>query len=151
MEGGRNLGLYLDQLIFEKSAPDIAKALDFYGLKLKSKVSKETQLSSSWLGLNLANKSNKVIVSSHQTDSPLRNLIMPGDELVAINKVRIKDVKSMKNLLAKLDPSNVELCYTHEGIVKIDKIDLRIEPELKNKLDGKGNKKWHSYISSRIT
>ena len=151
MEGGRNLGLYLDQLIFEKSAPDIAKALDFYGLKLKSKVSKEIQLSSSWLGLNLTNKSNKVIVSSHQTDSPLRNLIMPGDELVAINKVRIKDVKSMKNLLAKLDPSNVELCYTHEGIVKIDKIDLRIEPELRNKLDGKGNKKWHSYISSRIT
>ena len=151
MEGGRNLGLYLDELIFEKTAPDVAKALDFYGLKLKSKVDKNTKLSSSWLGLNISEKDGKVLVSSHQNESPLRNLIMPGDELISINRVRINNIKSMKNLLAKLEPSNVELCYSHEGIVNLSVIDLRVEPELKNKLDGKGNSKWRSYISSRIT
>ena len=151
MEGGRNLGMYLDELIFDKTAPDVAKALDFYGLKLKSKVDKNTKLSSSWLGLNISEKGGKVIVSSHQNDSPLRNLIMPGDELISINRVRISNIKSMKNLLSKLEPSNVELCYAHEGISNVSVIDLRVEPELKNKLDGKGNSKWRSYISSRTT
>ena len=76
---------------------------------------------------------------------------MPGDELISINRVRISNIKSMKNLLLKLEPSNVELCYAHEGIVNVSVIDLRVEPELKNKLDGKGNSKWRSYISSRTT
>jgi len=150
MEGGRNLGKYLDELVFDKSAPNIAKALGYYGLSLKSKVSKDNQLSSSWLGLNLSDKGGKVLVSSHQSNSPLRELIMPGDELISINRLRINSVKSLKSILAKLEPSNVEICYNHEGIIKLDKIDLRIEPELKNKLNGNGNAKWRDYIASRV-
>ena len=38
MAGGRNLGKYLDSLVFEKSAPDVGKALEYYGLSLKSKI-----------------------------------------------------------------------------------------------------------------
>ena len=150
MSGGRNLGLHLDKLVFDKSAPDIAKALEYYGIKLKSKVTKNNQLSNSWLGLNLSDTTGKVTVTSHQTDSPLRQLIMPGDEIISINRLRVNSVKSLKSILAKLDPSNVEICYSHEGVIKFDKIDLRIEPELKNKLDGKGNAKWRDYIASRV-
>ena len=150
MSGGRNLGLHLDKLVFDKSAPDIAKALEYYGIKLKSKVTKNNQLSNSWLGLNLSDTTGKVTVTSHQTDSPLRQLIMPGDEIISINRLRINSIKSLKSILAKLDPSNVEICYSHEGVIKFDKIDLRIEPELKNKLDGKGNAKWRDYIASRV-
>jgi predicted metalloprotease with PDZ domain len=150
MAGGRNLGKYLDSLVFEKSAPDVGKALEYYGLSLKSKITKDNQLSSSWLGLNLSEKGGKLLVSSHQADSPLRQLIMPGDELISINRLRINSVKSLKSILQKLDPSNVEICYSHEGVINFDKIDLRIEPELKNKLDGKGNAKWRDYIASRI-
>ena len=150
MSGGRNLGLHLDKLVFDKSAPDIAKALEYYGIKLKSKVTKNNQLSNSWLGLNLSDTTGKVTVTSHQTDSPLRQLIMPGDEIISINRLRVNSAKSLKTILAKLDPSNVEICYSHEGVIKFDKIDLRIEPELKNKLDGKGNAKWRDYIASRV-
>ena len=150
MSGGRNLGLHLDKLVFDKSAPDIAKALEYYGIKLKSKVTKNNQLSNSWLGLNLSDTTGKVTVTSHQTDSPLRQLIMPGDEIISINRLRINSIKSLKSILAKLDPSNVEICYSHEGVIKFDKIDLRVEPELKNKLDGKGNAKWRDYIASRV-
>ena len=150
MSGGRNLGLHLDKLVFDKSAPDIAKALEYYGIKLKSKVTKNNQLSNSWLGLNLSDTTGKVTVTSHQTDSPLRQLIMPGDEIISINRLRVNSAKSLKSILAKLDPSNVEICYSHEGVIKFDKIDLRVEPELKNKLDGKGNAKWRDYIASRV-
>ena len=150
MEGGRNLGMHLDKLIFDKQVPDLAQAFSFYGLELSSKKSKDEKASTAWLGLNLAVKSNRIIVSSHQNESPLRNLIMPGDELISINKIRLKTVKSMKSILSNLDPENVELCYTHEGIVKTAMISLRIEPDLKSKVSGKGNKKWRNYISSRI-
>jgi len=150
MSGGRNLGIHLDKLVFDKSAPDISKALEYYGIKLKSKVTENNQLSNSWLGLNLSDTTGKVTVTSHQTDSPLRQLIMPGDELISINRLRLNGIKSLKSILAKLDPSNVEICYSHEGVIKFDKIDLRIEPELKNKLDGKGNAKWRDYIASRV-
>ena len=91
-----------------------------------------------------------MIVTSHQNESPLRNLIMPGDELISINKIRLKTITSMKSILSNLEPEHVELCYTHEGIVKTDIISLRVEPDLKSKVSGKGNKKWRDYISSRI-
>ena len=150
MEGGRNLGMQLDKLIFDKQVPDLAHAFDFYGLELSSKKSTDDKLSSAWLGLNLAVKNNRMIVTSHQNESPLRNLIMPGDELISINKIRLKTIKSMKSILSNLEPEHVELCYTHEGIVKTDIISLRVEPDLKSKVSGKGNKKWRDYISSRI-
>jgi predicted metalloprotease with PDZ domain len=150
MEGGRNLGMQLDKLIFDKQVPDLVHAFAFYGLELSSKKSKDDKLSSAWLGLNLAVKNNRIIVSSHQTHSPLRNIIMPGDELISINKIRLKNIKSMKTILSNLDPGKVELCYAHEGIVKTDIISLRVEPDLKSKVSGKGNKKWRDYISSRI-
>ena len=151
MAGGRNLGKYLDKLVFEKSPPNIAEALEYYGLGLKSKVTIDKHLSSSWLGLNLAEKNGRVVVSSHQNNSPLRELIMPGDELISINRLRINGVKSLKSILSKLDPSNVEICYNHEGIINFSNIDLRVEPELRNILDGKGNTKWREYLSTRIT
>ena len=46
-----NLGKYLDQLVFEKSSPDVAKALEYYGLSLKSKTTEDDQISSSWFGI----------------------------------------------------------------------------------------------------
>ena len=151
MEGGRNLGMHLDDMVFSKSAPNIAQALDFFGLDMISKVSQEKTPSSSWLGLNIADKGGKVLVSSHQSNSTLRNLIMPGDELIAINSMRVNNVKSIKTILSKLDPNQVELCYSHEGIIKMAIVDLTTEPELQSKLHGKGNARWQRYLATRVT
>ncbi len=151
MAGGRNLGVYLDQMVYDKAVPDVKQALKFYALDLVSKGSKEKPLSSSWLGLNIADKGGKVIVNSHQANSSLRTLIMPGDELISVNCIRVNSVKALKRILTKLDPSSVELCYCHEGIVKTEVVNLTTEPELENKLSGKGNVRWHRYIASRTT
>ena len=129
---------------------DLSRKIMLKSSELSSKKSKDDKLSSAWLGLNLSVKNNRIIVTSHQNESPLRNLIMPGDELISINKIRLKNIKSMKSILSNLDPEHVELCYTHEGIVKTDIISLRVEPDLKSKVSGKGNKKWRDYITSRI-
>ena len=76
---------------------------------------------------------------------------MPGDELIAINSMRVNNVKSIKTILSKLDPNEVEICYNHEGIVKSVTVKLSVEPELKTKLDGKGNQRWKRYIATRVT
>ena len=151
MEGGRNLGMYLDDMVYSKSAPEIATALEFYGLGLTSKINQDKTPSLSWLGLNISDKAGRVTVSSHQSSSTLRNLIMPGDELIAINSMRVNNVKSIKTILSKLDPNEVEICYNHEGIVKSVTVNLSVEPELKTKLDGKGNQRWKRYIATRVT
>ena len=101
--------------------------------------------------MNIADKGGKVIVNSHQANSSLRTLIMPGDELISVNCIRVNSVKALKRILTKLDPSSVELCYCHEGIVKTEVVNLTTEPELENKLSGKGNVRWHRYIASRTT
>ena len=44
MEGGRNLGMQLDKLIFDKQVPDLVHAFAFYGLELSSKKSKDDKL-----------------------------------------------------------------------------------------------------------
>ena len=151
MEGGRNLGMYLDDMVYAKSAPEITHALKFYGLGLTSKINQDKTPSLSWLGLNISDKAGRVTVSSHQSNSTLRNLIMPGDELIAINSMRVNSVKSIKTILSKLDPNEVEICYNHEGIVKSATVKLSVEPELKTKLDGKGNQRWKRYIATRVT
>ncbi len=149
MKGGRNLGKYLDSLVYERKAPDFVKALDYYGLSLTSSFSKDAKPASAWLGLNLSTNNGRIIATSHIAESPLRNLIMPGDEIISINKIRLKDVQSTKSILSKLDPNDVEICYVHEGIVKTKKVTLIPERVLKGKLEGIGNKKWKNYISSR--
>ena len=151
MKGGRNLGVYLDRMVYDRTAPNVKDALEFYGLNLVAQIDKEKSFSTAWLGLNLADKGGKVIVNSHQGGSTLRNVIMPGDEIISLNCIRINSTASLKKLLSKLNPSNVELCYTHEGVVKSKVVDLTNQPELENKLSGKGNIRWQRYIESRTT
>ena len=43
-----------------------------------------------WLGLNLANSPNCVKVRTHLTGSPCREMIHTGDEIVAIDGLRVK-------------------------------------------------------------
>ena len=138
-------------MVYDRTTPNVKDALEFYGLGLVAQFDKEKSFSKAWLGLNLAEKGGKVIVSSHQGGSTLRNIIMPGDEIISLNCIRINSVASLKKLLSKLNPSNVELCYTHEGVVKSKVVDLTNQPELENKLSGKGNIRWQRYIETRTT
>ena len=139
--------MYLDDMVYAKSAPEITHALEFYGLGLTSKINQDKTPSLSWVGLNISDKAGRVTVSSHQSNSTLRNLIMPGDELIAINSMRVNNVKSIKTILSKLDP-NETICYNHEGIVKSVTAVAECRVELKTKLDG-NNQRWKRYIATR--
>tara|TARA_B100001250_G_C19791166_1_gene786562 strand:- start:1301 stop:2320 length:1020 start_codon:yes stop_codon:yes gene_type:complete len=149
MEGGRNLGKMLDRLVFNRKCPDVITALKYYGLDLKRTKKLEEKVAKSWLGLNLSERDGKIIVTSHRKDSPLRNVMMPGDEIISINSLRTTKITKLKKILSNLEPNGVDISFTHEGIVHTKKVNLQIENKLQGKLNGDGNKKWRDYISTR--
>lgn len=150
MKGGRNLGKMLDSLMFERKLPKISNSLKYYGLELVGKTSDDdAPESKAWLGLNLTQKPGGVYVTSHLAASPLRNNLMPGDEIIAINNIRTNNITKLKNITKKMIPDNVKITYNHEGILNDLVINLIPEPVIENKISGKGNTKWIDYISTR--
>ena len=124
--------------------------MKYYGLELVGKTSDDdAPESKAWLGLNLTQKPGGVYVTSHLAASPLRNNLMPGDEIIAINNIRTNNITKLKNITKKMIPDNVKITYNHEGILNDLVINLIPEPVIENKISGKGNTKWIDYISTR--
>ena len=152
MKGGLRLGKLLDSLVFERKAPDVKKALQFFSLDLVAeKVVKDEDELEGWLGLQLRQSNKQILVSSHQQDSPVRNIIMPGDEILALDGFRMNDIGILNKFLKGMANKTTEITYTHEGIIKKCTLVLPSSPQRLVKLEGKGNKKWSRYISSRQT
>ena len=117
MKGGRNLGVYLDRMVYDRTTPNVKDALEFYGLGLVAHIDKEKSFSKAWLGLNLADKGGKVIVSSHQGGSTLRNIIMPGDEIISLNCIRVNSTASLKKTTIKIKPFQCRVMLHTKGLL----------------------------------
>ena len=76
----------LDTLVGQRKPPDVNSAMKTLGLEMVA----EKKNKGAWLGLNLANSPNCVKVRTHLTGSPCRELIHTGDEIVAIDGLRVK-------------------------------------------------------------
>ena len=150
MKGGLRLGKMLDQLVFERKAPDVEKALEYFSLNLvPEKVIKEGDLETAWLGIQIREVNKQLRVTSHQQNSPLRKIMMPGDEIIAINGFRVNSTAHLNKFLKGLCDTEVEIIFNHEGILQTCNVILPKQPTLKVKLDGNGNKKWQDYIATR--
>ena len=152
MKGGLRLGKLLDSLVFERKAPDVKTALEYFSLDLvPEKAIKDDDQLDGWLGLQLRQSNKQILVNSHQQDSPLRNIIMPGDEILALDGFRMNEIGVLNKFLKGMANKNTEITYTHEGIIKKCSLVLPSSPQRLVKLEGKGNKKWSRYISTRQT
>ncbi len=126
--------------------------MQYFSLDLvPEKVLKDDEEIEGWLGLQLRQSNKQILVSSHQQDSPLRNIIMPGDEILALDGFRMNDIGVLNKFLKGMANKPTEITYTHEGIIKKCSLVLPESPQRLVKLEGKGNKKWSRYISSRQT
>ncbi len=143
--GGRRLGGLLDSLVGERKAPDVLSALRKLGLDMVS----ETKTNGAWLGLNLSNSPNSVKVRTHLTGSPCRELVHTGDEIIAVNGIRVKS--SAEITATVYDSVNVEtrLTISREGALKdVHVIPIENPKHLVN-IKGKGNKLWQAIKSTR--
>ena len=102
-----------------------------------------------WLGITVKDSMGKLVITSHQTSSPLRELLMPGDEIISINGRRTDSNSKLTSSLKGQKGKMASIVYTHEGIVKSLESMMVGKVHHKVKLDGKGNQKWRNYITSR--
>lgn len=150
MKGGLRLGKMLDRLVFERKAPDVEKALEYFSMSLiPEKQTKEGDVENAWLGVQIREMNKQLRVTSHQQNSPLRKILMPGDEIIAINGFRVNSTGHLNKFLKGLVNSEVEITFNHEGILQTCNLVLPVQPIRNVKLDGKGNKRWQEYISTR--
>jgi predicted metalloprotease with PDZ domain len=152
IDGGSRLGTMLDSLMKNRQLPDVEKACKYYSLKLVSDVKKgdeQNHLENAWLGVSIKDSGGKLIVTTHQAGSPVRELLMPGDEIIAINGRRTDSNKKLNSSLKGQNEKMANIIYSHEGVVKSADVKMINKIQHKVKLEGKGNQKWRDYISTR--
>ena len=138
--GGRRLGTMLDSLVGERKVPDVISAMKVLGLEMVP----DKKEKGAWVGLNLTSNANCVKVRTHLTGSPCREMIHTGDEIIAIDGLRVKSASDIS--AAVHGNANVETTFTiaREGVLHDVKITPVPNPNHLTKVEGKGNKLWHA-------
>ncbi len=142
--GGKRLGKMLDNLVKSREAPDVYSAIKKLGFEMVP----EKEKTGAWIGLNTVNVSGNVVVRTHLSDSPCRNKIQTGDEIIAINGLRVSSSNELKAAIYGYKDKEVEIIISRDGGIKTVKIVPIENPNHKVKIKGKGNKIWDSIIRS---
>jgi len=145
--GGKSMGPYLDRLVHNREVPDLAKAMRFFRLRIDPE--KPEAPSNAWLGVGLREQKGKVVITTYHTGSPLRTISQVGDELIAIDGLRINSSSHLASLLKGRQNTKIEVHFVHEGTLVSAQVNLPHPPQHGIKLTGKGNDAWRSYIKTR--
>ena len=145
--GGASMGPYLDRLVKHRNLPNVQRALSSFRLKLVPHTSDKE--GKGWLGIGLREQSGRITITTYHTGSPLRSLTQVGDELVAVDGVRIKSSAHLTKLIAGRTGDEITVDLTHEGILQSVKFVLPSSPQHGVSLKGKGNQRWMEWITSR--
>ena len=147
--GGASMGPFLDRLVRRRALPQVQRALSYFRLKLAPHASDKE--GKAWLGINLRENAGRVHISSYHTGSPLRECTQVGDEILAVDGVRIKSSSHLKKLIAGRTGDDVSIDHVHEGIVSSVNITLPPSPQHGVTLSGRGNMRWKAWITTRQT
>ena len=143
--GGRRLGVMLDSLVSERKAPDVLGALKTLGLDMVP----EKKTKGAWLGLNLGNVPNSVKVRTHLTGSPCRDLVHTGDEIIAVDGLRVKSSSELSAAVYGSINTETKLTISRQGAIKdVNVIPIENPKHLVN-IEGKGNKLWQAIKATK--
>ena len=145
MEGGRRLGVLLDTLVSQRSSPDTTAAMGNLGLEMIA----DKKAKGAWLGLNMANSPGLTKVRTHLTGSPCRTEIYTGDEIVAIDGLRVKSCKEISAAIYGNQDIVTNITIAREGVLHEVEITPITNPQHLTKIEGKGNKIWDAIKASR--
>ena len=108
-------------------------AMEILGLEMIS----DKKAKGAWIGLNLANNPNCVKVRTHLTGSPCRESIHTGDEIIAIDGLRVKSASDINAAISRKE--NVETTFTiaREGVLH-EEITPIANPKHLTIIEGKG-------------
>jgi len=151
--GCLRLGKLLDELMYDRKAPDVSEAMKNFGLELVNEEKTSDSIldqKPGWLGINLSIKPNCVKVQSHLQNSPSRGILMPGDELIHLDKIRISDSKALNLALNGKESKEIVIGISREGIYQELVMVCESTPQYKAIMKGNGNSRWKSAIETRI-
>ena len=141
--GGARLGGILDSLTKDKMRPDVAGALRNLGIELESE--EKGEKAQGWLGVTT---STAMVVKSLAPASPVRNVLIPGDEIISIDGIRVSDSKSLKEVLKGRISTDVDLSYARHGIMASAEVEVAASPDAQVLLKGEGNRLWQAMLAS---
>ena len=93
-------------------------------------------------------RDGRVLISSFHAGSPLRSCTQVGDELLAVDGVRLRNSAHLRKLISAVGEA-VELELTHEGILTKTTVTIPPSPQHGVTLKGKGNDRWSAWITTR--
>ncbi len=105
--------------------------------------------STSVLGCKMSLKGEKVIVDGFLPDSPARDRVQAGDEVISIAGRRITDLNGLKHSLRGRSGLDTEVLLARRGGIVATTITPVDPPFLPVKLVGRGNAMWASLMRSR--
>lgn len=143
--GGRRLGSLLDDLVTSRSPPDILSAFATLGMSLE----KEKEQKGAWIGLKLNDFANRTKVMNHLTGSPCRELIHTGDEIIAINGLRVISSKQIDAAIHGCTDVPMIFTICREGVIREVSITPVNNPNHSVRVVGKGNRLWKAICSSK--
>ena len=105
--GGSSMGPFLDRLVNDRALPNITKALSYFRLKLAPHASdKEDE---GWLGINTREQNGRTLINTYHAGSPLRSCTQGGDELLAVDGVRLRNAAHLRKLISGRVGETIEL------------------------------------------
>ena len=143
--GARRLGSFLDELVSGRKSPLVEDAIKKLGMAMVP----EKEEKGGWLGLNLSAKGGAVKVTTHHSNSPCRDFIHTGDEIIAVNNLRIRNVKELNAAIFDKIDSEIEITICRQAVLQRVVVKPISNPNYKVKLDGKGNKIWRSIADTK--
>ena len=141
------MGPFLDRLVKRRMAPPIEKAMSFFRLKLAPERSAKDH--EAWLGIGLKDDGHRTRITTYHQGSPLRHLTQVGDEIVAVDGLRVKSSSHLSKLLLGKVGEPTSLDVVHEGVLASIEVSPGAPPGHGVKLNGKGNEKWRLWIKTR--
>ena len=152
LSGGRRLGSFLDDLTTKKGVLDLERAFSLFGIPYEESKIKERKegtekiswndFDQGWLGINLRNQNNKLLISSHLQGSPVREQLQVGDEIIALNGQRITSSEQLKTALKGNTEGEVALLYSRRSVVKEVNVSPIIQPAYPTVSVCEGNRFW---------
>ncbi len=144
--GGQPMVEFVDNLVNKKTRPPMANAAEIYGMEIVPN-KKEKLENMGWLGITFTKNSLKI--KSFQRDSPCREFMKTGDELIAINDLRINGTKSLKTVLKGAANTSAKITISSFGALKDVMITIGLKPHYSVLFKGEGNELWRGMKKSK--
>ena len=144
-KGCRRLGILLDEAVSQHKKPNLARAIELLGMEMTPDKSDN----GGWLGIECSEKDSTLFVKTHLAKSPIRDLLNTGDEIIALDGIRINSKKRLNTYLKGKADCKCTITIARQGNLKQIDVKIARNPNHAIKLKGEGNSLWRKIIASR--